>query len=128
MGEDFSAGESAGFTAVVERHGGVSVVRLYGEVDLLTAPRIEEALSEAAVLRDGIPGIVLDLSGVTFMDSTGIGLLVGQRGELGAERLWLVLGDGGAGRTMKLAEVDVALRVCTDLETAVIQARGDAGE
>lgn len=126
MREDFSAGGPA-FDARVERRSDVPVVRLYGEVDLGAIPRIEEALAEAAALRDGIPGLVLDLSAVTFMDSTGIGVLIGQRGELGEARLWLVLGAGDARQTLQLAGVDGVFRVSTDLEAAVREAREAAG-
>lgn len=126
LGEGFCAGESA-FEALVERRSGVPVVRLSGEVDLETIPRVEEAFSEAAALRDGISGLVLDLGDVTFMDSTGISALVGQRAGLGEGDLWLVLGGGGAGRTLELAGISSAFRVSPDLETAVREAREAAG-
>lgn len=126
MREDTSAGGPA-FNALVERRGGVPVVRLYGEVDLGTIPRVEEAFAEAVALKDGIPGLVLDLSEVTFMDSTGISALVGQRKGLGGGELWLVLGGGGARRTMEIAGIDSVFRIVPDLEAAVREAREAAG-
>lgn len=127
MEGQFSNGYSGPFTALVERLGGVPIVRVYGEVDISTVPRMEEACAEASALRDGMPYMVVDLSGVTFMDSTGIGALIGQRNTLGAQTLWLVLGDGGAGRTMRVAGVDVAFRVSPDLEAALREVRGESG-
>ena len=52
---------------------------LSGEVDLLTAPELEEAIRRLCV--DGTTGIVLDLRKVTFMDSSGL------RAMLSAHRL-----------------------------------------
>ena len=55
-------------------HGdGVTVVELTGEIDVNTAPRMRAALD--AALRTGVP-VVIDMDGVTFMDSTGIAVLV----------------------------------------------------
>ncbi len=49
---------------------GVTIVRLVGEVDVSTA----DALTDAV---DNAPGpVVMDLSGVTFMDSSGVRALV----------------------------------------------------
>jgi anti-sigma B factor antagonist len=43
---------------------------LSGEVDLLAVPALEAAVRELCLAR--VPEIVLDLRGVTFMDSTGL--------------------------------------------------------
>lgn len=50
------------------------VVTPYGEIDALTAPRLGQRLLE--LVDRGKTGVVVDLSGVTFMDSTGIGVLL----------------------------------------------------
>jgi anti-anti-sigma factor len=52
---------------------GVTVVELSGEVDIDTAPRMQAALE--AAIRTGAP-VVIDMADVTFMDSTGFGVLV----------------------------------------------------
>jgi anti-anti-sigma factor len=58
--------------------GETRTLRLQGELDLATAPSLEEALSEAF---DGGPAeLILDLSALTFIDSTGIALLIGAIG------------------------------------------------
>lgn len=52
----------------------------HGEVDVATAPALRGALGEAEMrhLDDGVNGpIAVDLSGVTFIDSTGLGVLLG---------------------------------------------------
>ena len=48
-------------------------LRIVGELDVATAPRLGDALTDTASQSD----LVLDLSGVTFLDSSGLGQLVG---------------------------------------------------
>ena len=54
---------------------GLCVVRLAGEVDVYTAPKLKEAL--AAAMDEGCGRIAIDLEAVDFMDSSGLGALVG---------------------------------------------------
>jgi anti-sigma B factor antagonist len=54
----------------IERGGGHAVVRVSGEFDLAATHAVEDALLS---VEDGVnPVIVLDLRGVTFLDSTGL--------------------------------------------------------
>lgn len=59
----------------VELVDGVPVVILRGEVDFGTAPKLRELLIATAM--DGHRHAVVDLRGVDFLDSTGLGVLVG---------------------------------------------------
>lgn len=54
--------------------GGVPVVEVSGEVDLATAPLLRERLESH--LQAGATSLIVDLSGTTFLDSTGLGVLV----------------------------------------------------
>ena len=45
-----------------------------GEVDVYTAPRLKEKLVE--MIESGCVNIVVDLEGVSFIDSSGLGVLV----------------------------------------------------
>jgi anti-sigma B factor antagonist len=59
---------------LMSRAGGqrsVGVLRLNGEVDIATSETLRQHL--AALRDDGYQNVVLDLSGVTFCDSTGLG-------------------------------------------------------
>jgi anti-sigma B factor antagonist len=57
------------------RHeGDVSVVSARGEVDVFTAPGLDTELD--ALIADGHARLVVDLSDVAFLDSTGLGVLV----------------------------------------------------
>lgn len=59
-----------------ERDHGTVVVKVSGEVDLATAPAMREALDEI-IVRQGNLSLRVDLAEVTFMDSTGLNVLVG---------------------------------------------------
>ena len=59
---------------VEPRDGGGIVLRLRGEVDIDSAARLRLALDNA--LEQGEVDIDVDLSGVEFIDSTGIGLFI----------------------------------------------------
>ena len=75
------------FSVSSERAGdGLGVIVLSGEVDIYTAPQFKERMLE--LLDAGIERLVIDLSGVTFIDSTALGVLIG-----GVRR---VHGAGGA--------------------------------
>ena len=59
---------------VTERDGW-AVLSVTGEVDVYTAPKFREKLIE--LVSDGKYQIVVDLEAVDFLDSTGLGVLVG---------------------------------------------------
>jgi anti-sigma B factor antagonist len=53
-----------------------TVVQVAGEIDVYTAPQLRELLDQQ--IDAGRYQLVVDLSGVSFMDSTGLGVLVGR--------------------------------------------------
>jgi anti-sigma B factor antagonist len=59
-----------------ESHGEVTVVHVGGEIDVYTAPMLREHLDEH--ISRGRHHLVVDLEDVPFMDSTGLGVLVGR--------------------------------------------------
>ena len=52
-----------------------TVVEVAGELDLHSAPQLRAEIGRT--LENKPPHIVVDLAGVTFLDSTGVGVLVG---------------------------------------------------
>jgi anti-sigma B factor antagonist len=53
----------------------VAVIRGEGRLNMVSAPRLRGAVADAVAA--GRPRVVVDLSGVEFMDSSGLGALVG---------------------------------------------------
>jgi len=59
----------------VSERGKYAVLSVRGEVDVYTAPKFREGLIE--LVTEGKHQIIVDLEGVDFLDSTGLGVLVG---------------------------------------------------
>ncbi|MGH9001336.1 MAG: STAS domain-containing protein [Acidimicrobiia bacterium] len=73
MPDSFRDLDKGHFEATIEASGDETVVSVAGELDVLTAPLLWEHLEEA--IAAGRP-VVLDLAGVSFVDSMGIGAMV----------------------------------------------------
>jgi anti-sigma B factor antagonist len=58
-------------------NGGTRVVTLRGELDAHDAPTLRTTFSEALEAAPPQPRVVLDLTQVTFLDSTALGCIVG---------------------------------------------------
>jgi anti-sigma B factor antagonist len=54
---------------------GTTIVAVGGEIDVYTAPKLRDRITE--LVGDGIFNIVIDMESVEFLDSTGLGVLVG---------------------------------------------------
>src|SRR5215469_5784351 len=54
---------------------GSTVIAVSGEIDVYTAPRLREAL--VSLVDAGNYRLIVDMEGVEFLDSTGLGVLVG---------------------------------------------------
>jgi anti-anti-sigma factor len=89
-----------GLTVVVEnpfeikvRRGGRSVVvEVSGELDRRSAPQLEAELE--SVWRSGETGVIVDLRGVQFMDSTGLRTIVRARQRAQRSRQRFAVVDG----------------------------------
>lgn len=81
-----------------------------GELDLFTAPELNAALHATGAGRDEL---VLDLRGLTFIDSSGMAVLVAQRRAMRAlgTRLRVIAPSGAALRAFELAGLAEALQL-----------------
>jgi anti-sigma B factor antagonist len=107
--------------AAHEHQHDVAVLSVHGEVDLETAPALRETL--LPVLEHQTGPVVVDLSEVTFMDSTGVHVLVDTRRRLEPQnrRLAVVCREGGqVHRLLALLGLLDALAVYRSRESAVI--------
>jgi anti-sigma B factor antagonist len=97
------------FRAEVESNDSLHVVRVFGELDQSTAPELRTSLD--AVL-DGPPaGVLVDLGGCEFIDSTGLSLLVEAKRRLaeGDRRFGVCCADVDVRRLLELTGIDEAV-------------------
>lgn len=75
----FSDVDGAGLLTVIVQPAGdaVSVIRVIGELDMLTGPLLEDHLDSLLATRP--ERLIVDLSGVSFMGSTGLSILIKAR-------------------------------------------------
>lgn len=66
---------SPGLSVLVEPHGEAVVLNVAGEIDLATAPQLGESINAAMEQRPET--LVVDLSGVDFLASAGMAVLIG---------------------------------------------------
>jgi anti-anti-sigma factor len=88
-----------------ERDGVVHTISVRGELDVANADDVEREL--VRVEGTDARSIVLDLSGLTFIDSTGIRLLVSAhaRSRAGSDRLTLLRGPRFVQRVLELTGI-----------------------
>lgn len=96
----------------------VAVVRLDGRLNMVSAQRLRQALDE--VVESGTPFIVVDMTDVAFMDSSGLGALIGSlkraRERQGDLRLCAVTDQ--VATVLKLTNLDRVLRLYPTVEAA----------
>ena len=111
----------------VDQRDGWAVVRASGDIDLTTAPRLREAI--VGVVVGGQPNVVLELQAVDFIDSTGLGVLVGllKRTRSQGGDLRIVSTRTSLRKVLELTSLDRALPLATTVEEAVDGRRAGGG-
>jgi anti-anti-sigma factor len=107
-----------------EERGDVVVARLSGELDLSNVHDIGDGLNAAVTSR--MAGLVLDLSGLTHVDSAGVRLLFDLRHRLETARQRLVAvvpADAPVREILELAAVPATIDLYTEVDRAVTAAR-----
>ncbi len=84
------------FEVTGAERGAWAVLRVCGELDLVTSPVLRQRVHDAVA--EGHHSLVLDLSDVFFCDSSGVGVLIASRRLIRScqGRLRLILPDRGA--------------------------------
>jgi anti-sigma B factor antagonist len=115
-----SAGSIAPFRATVAEIGSrIALVSVSGELDLYAERELREALEAAELL--GLPSVVVDLSAVTFMDSTIGGILLSEATKRNSDEGGLVLVSNGkrTSRVLEVAGIDQVVTVHPTLHAAL---------
>ena len=102
-----------------EHNGNALIFRLKGSLDLATSPTVRAALLEAA--NDGKHEIIVDLTHVQFIDSTGLGALIGghRRALEHQGGVRLVVNDGPISRLLNITGLIRVFHVYATLEGAL---------
>jgi len=108
-------------TAVASLTGGLALVSVWGELDLYTAERLRDRIGEAGAL--GADTVLVDLSEVSFVDSTALAVIVQEtkRLEGRGHSLVLVTNDPRTRRVVELTGLNRVLRTFATLQDALAQ-------
>jgi anti-sigma B factor antagonist len=109
---------SADFLLASRVEGDEGLVSVTGELDLTTAPRVRTALMEA--IGAGGKDLVVNLVGVTFLDSTALGVLVAglKRAREAGGDLRLVATSSHILRMLAITRLDCVFSVYADVASA----------
>jgi anti-sigma B factor antagonist len=124
-GSDAARNETSGIReapiAGISRADGAVVVSLAGELDLYNAQQVRDALLECCA--EGPSRLVVDLSGVKFIDSTALGVLIEARTKLPNTRGFLLAAPGmEAKRALEISGLDRHFTVHDSLDDALAAA------
>jgi anti-sigma B factor antagonist len=108
-------------TAVASLTGEVALLSVAGELDLYTAERLQARIDEAGAV--GADTVLVDLSEVSFVDSTALAVLVQEtkRLEGRGHSLVLVTNDPRTRRVVEVSGLNRVLRTFATLQDALIE-------
>jgi anti-sigma B factor antagonist len=115
---------------------GWTVLAIIGELDLAAVPRVRQAALQV-VLRSDAPGgaapsgprVIVDLSSVDFLDSAGLGVVLGlvrRVRQAGGEAAVVLDRSGSAGRVFAVLGLDRVVPVAADVDEVLALARSGA--
>jgi anti-sigma B factor antagonist len=113
---DRDVGPPTSFT--VRAVNGYAIVEARGEIDLYTSPWLREAVLEAL---GSSAHVIVDLAAVTFIDSTGLGVLVSaQKRAENADGTMCLAGPAGlVAKVLRVTHLDRAFTIHANIETAL---------
>src|SRR6201996_7424168 len=109
---------------------GLPVIAVSGEIDVYTAPKLRERL--IGLVESGSYQLIVDMEAVEFLDSTGLGVLVGGLKRVRAQDGWidLVCTQGRILRIFRITGLNKVFSIHDSVPAAVaahaIPATGDA--
>jgi anti-sigma B factor antagonist len=111
-------------TAVSRPQPGTVLLQVDGEIDTLTAPRMQAGMNTALDALAATPAgaaLVVDLSGVTFLASSGLAVLVdgARRATAAGRRLHVVAATRVVTRPLELTGADTLFATYADLPSAL---------
>ncbi len=103
------------------------VLAVSGEIDIYTAPLFKQAVVN--LVSDGNSSVVIDLTGVTFMDSSGFGTLLGATRRLrpAGGGLYLAGPNSTIQRMLRLTRLDSIMQTFPTVQAAVDAVKSGPG-
>jgi len=99
-----------------EDRDGVAVLRVCGEIDMVTASSFAKGIDD--VLVSDPPSLVIDLSEVTLLASAGLRLLVMANERFGKSSGFTVAARSAAARVIELTDLDQTFHMYPTLDEA----------
>ena len=111
--------ERARLETKVEEVSGVPIVRVAGEIDAFTTPELKTALNEA--IESSTKGLIIDLTEVSYMDSSGFGALLGaaKRVKPQGGTIYLVGCSDTIKRILHITKLDIMFELLATVEEAI---------
>lgn len=97
---------------------GTQLVQIFGDVDLKTARSFRAALDEAA--QDGKERLIVDMSEVPFMDSSGLAALIGAQKAFKDQTRLIVVCPDNLRRIFEVTRLDSIVAVVGSLPEALV--------
>ncbi len=103
---------------------GATVLTVGGELDVAASPQFSEKLNDVIRLKGG--DVVIDLTRVSFVDSTGLAVLLNALRRLtrARRRMAVVIGDGAVKRAFDVTRLHWTFDVFGDVDDALARSRG----
>lgn len=103
---------------------GACVLTVAGELDVAAAPSLSEKLN--ALIRNGGGDVVVDLERVSFIDSTGLAVLLNALRRLtrARRRMGVIVGTGAVLRAFEVTRLHWTFDVFDDVESALRRSQG----
>jgi len=104
----------------IEQRDAVVIARLTGELDISVAESTGRKIAEA--VPSSARGLVVDMAGLEFMDSSGVSMLFGLARQVGSHRQQLVVvapTGRPVSRVLQIVDFDRAAPVREDVDTAI---------
>jgi anti-sigma B factor antagonist len=113
-----SLGANGYMEHVVSSAESATVIAFAGDIDLQTSPDARKAL--LAIVGNGT-GILVNLAGVGYIDSSGVASLVEclQSAKKSGQKMALVSVSEGALRVLQLARLDRVFKICDTVDEGV---------
>ena len=101
------------------RKNNISILKLEGEVDVYTSPLLKEKIE--TLIKAKRPFIVLDLKGLSYMDSTGLGIMLAElmRVRNNGGNMVLVSPQKIIQKILRITNTDVYLKIYQNYEEAI---------